>query len=298
MSCLCCCWATSRAAAPDAKAGLDLPVLQVQLGPRETGVFLDSAAPGDRQAARVGEGPLVSTGSKVSAGIKSTACYQLTIWLWEGHLCLQERLVSRVRRGALVEPWSETKDHRGLQVHNGTNRSIYWPKSRGSSFDEALLFNVTIPSLWAAHGFVFSSAGPVGPQGYSNPGAPGEPGQPGLSGAEGKSGNPGVPGQPGVCDPSMCYGSMMRRDPYGKGPNYWRNNCRHQSRADVEQAAILRKISPLQLLSVVETKQTSCKHLFFFTWSQTVNRTRSYHIFSIGILHDCSDVSGHALKKK
>ncbi|XP_035462308.1 collagen alpha-1(XXI) chain isoform X1 [Scophthalmus maximus] len=63
-------------------------------------------------------------------------------------------------------------------------------------------------------------AGPVGPQGYSNPGAPGEPGQPGLSGAEGKSGNPGVPGQPGVCDPSMCYGSMMRRDPYGKGPNY------------------------------------------------------------------------------
>ncbi|XP_054455591.1 collagen alpha-1(XXI) chain isoform X2 [Anoplopoma fimbria] len=62
--------------------------------------------------------------------------------------------------------------------------------------------------------------GPTGPQGYSKPGPPGEPGSPGVSGAEGKSGNPGIPGQPGVCDPSMCYGSMMRRDPYSKGPNY------------------------------------------------------------------------------
>ncbi|XP_059214928.1 collagen alpha-1(XXI) chain [Centropristis striata] len=63
-------------------------------------------------------------------------------------------------------------------------------------------------------------AGPMGPQGYSKPGPPGKPGSPGLNGAEGKSGNPGIPGQPGVCDPSMCYSSMMRRDPYSKGPNY------------------------------------------------------------------------------
>ncbi|XP_023264248.1 collagen alpha-1(XXI) chain-like isoform X1 [Seriola lalandi dorsalis] len=62
--------------------------------------------------------------------------------------------------------------------------------------------------------------GPMGPQGYSKPGPPGKPGQPGVNGAEGKSGNPGIPGQPGVCDPSMCYGSMMRRDSYSKGPNY------------------------------------------------------------------------------
>ncbi|XP_070696913.1 collagen alpha-1(XXI) chain [Pempheris klunzingeri] len=62
--------------------------------------------------------------------------------------------------------------------------------------------------------------GPMGPLGYSKPGPPGKPGAPGLNGAEGKSGNPGIPGQPGVCDPSMCYGSMMRRDPYSKGPNY------------------------------------------------------------------------------
>ncbi|XP_036979885.1 collagen alpha-1(XXI) chain isoform X1 [Acanthopagrus latus] len=62
--------------------------------------------------------------------------------------------------------------------------------------------------------------GPMGPPGYSRPGPPGKPGSPGLNGAEGKHGNPGIPGQPGVCDPSMCYGSMMRRDPYSKGPNY------------------------------------------------------------------------------
>ncbi|KAK5853916.1 hypothetical protein PBY51_015031 [Eleginops maclovinus] len=62
--------------------------------------------------------------------------------------------------------------------------------------------------------------GPMGPQGYGKSGTPGETGSPGLNGAEGKSGNPGIPGQPGVCDPSMCYGSMMRRNPYSKGPNY------------------------------------------------------------------------------
>lgn len=67
---------------------------------------------------------------------------------------------------------------------------------------------------------VLNTTGPVGPQGYSQPGPPGKPGSPGLNGAEGKSGNPGIPGSPGVCDPSMCYGSMMRRDPYSKGPAY------------------------------------------------------------------------------
>ncbi|XP_014916081.1 collagen alpha-1(XXI) chain isoform X1 [Poecilia latipinna] len=62
--------------------------------------------------------------------------------------------------------------------------------------------------------------GPVGPQGYSKPGPPGKPGLPGQNGAEGKSGNPGVPGHPGVCDPSLCYASIMRRSSFSKGPNY------------------------------------------------------------------------------
>ncbi|XP_061600614.1 collagen alpha-1(XXI) chain [Cololabis saira] len=62
--------------------------------------------------------------------------------------------------------------------------------------------------------------GPMGPQGYSKPGSPGKPGAPGVNGAEGKGGNPGHPGQPGICDPSLCYGGMMRRNPYSKGPNY------------------------------------------------------------------------------
>ncbi|XP_057704631.1 collagen alpha-1(XXI) chain [Corythoichthys intestinalis] len=62
--------------------------------------------------------------------------------------------------------------------------------------------------------------GPVGPTGYGKPGTSGQPGPPGLNGAEGKSGNPGAPGQPGFCDPSLCYGSMMRRSYYSKGPNY------------------------------------------------------------------------------
>ncbi|KAF7667068.1 hypothetical protein LDENG_00080050 [Lucifuga dentata] len=62
--------------------------------------------------------------------------------------------------------------------------------------------------------------GPMGPRGYSRPGPQGEPGPPGLNGAEGKRGNPGLPGQPGLCDPSTCYGTMMRQRPYSKGPNY------------------------------------------------------------------------------
>lgn len=60
----------------------------------------------------------------------------------------------------------------------------------------------------------------MGAQGYSKPGHPGKPGPPGLNGEEGKRGNPGAPGQPGVCHPSMCYGVMMRQDPFRKGPNY------------------------------------------------------------------------------
>ncbi|XP_037127542.1 collagen alpha-1(XXI) chain [Syngnathus acus] len=62
--------------------------------------------------------------------------------------------------------------------------------------------------------------GQVGPQGYGKPGASGQPGPPGQNGAEGKSGKPGAPGHPGVCDPSLCYGSMMRRSYNSKGPNY------------------------------------------------------------------------------
>lgn len=67
---------------------------------------------------------------------------------------------------------------------------------------------------------IFILTGPVGRQGYGKPGTSGQPGPPGLNGAEGKSGNPGTPGRPGVCDPSLCYGSMMRRSYYSKGPNY------------------------------------------------------------------------------
>lgn len=65
------------------------------------------------------------------------------------------------------------------------------------------------------------TTGPTGPQGYSHPGPPGKPGSPGLNGAEGKRGSQGNPGRPGVCDPSMCHSSMMRQNPYSKGPNYW-----------------------------------------------------------------------------
>ncbi|XP_012695931.2 collagen alpha-1(XXI) chain isoform X2 [Clupea harengus] len=62
--------------------------------------------------------------------------------------------------------------------------------------------------------------GPMGPAGVSKPGQPGNPGPPGLNGEEGKRGYSGAPGQPGVCHPSMCYGAIMRRGSYSKGPNY------------------------------------------------------------------------------
>uniref|UniRef100_A0A8C2FS57 Collagen alpha-1(XXI) chain n=1 Tax=Cyprinus carpio TaxID=7962 RepID=A0A8C2FS57_CYPCA len=63
-------------------------------------------------------------------------------------------------------------------------------------------------------------SGPMGPPGVGKPGHPGKPGPPGHNGEEGKRGHPGEPGQPGVCHPSMCYGAMLRRDPFSKGPNY------------------------------------------------------------------------------
>ncbi|KAJ8359993.1 hypothetical protein SKAU_G00165180 [Synaphobranchus kaupii] len=62
--------------------------------------------------------------------------------------------------------------------------------------------------------------GPIGPPGTGKPGYPGKSGPPGLNGNEGTRGNPGVPGEPGVCHPSFCYGAMVRRDPFRKGPNY------------------------------------------------------------------------------
>lgn len=64
-------------------------------------------------------------------------------------------------------------------------------------------------------------SGPVGPPGVGKPGHPGKPGPAGHNGEEGKRGHPGDPGQPGVCHPSMCYGAILRRDPFSKGPNYW-----------------------------------------------------------------------------
>uniref|UniRef100_A0A8C5F571 Collagen alpha-1(XXI) chain n=1 Tax=Gadus morhua TaxID=8049 RepID=A0A8C5F571_GADMO len=62
--------------------------------------------------------------------------------------------------------------------------------------------------------------GPMGPHGYSKQGSAGKPGAPGQSGAEGKRGQSGPPGQNGACHPALCYGSMSRRDPFSKGPNY------------------------------------------------------------------------------
>lgn len=121
------------------------------------------------------------------------------------HLCLQGNLVWPVRKEALVELQLETKGHLGLQV-----------------CDQLIKCHLVLLSSWSWL-TIFISTGPMGPNGYSRAGPPGKPGPPGLNGAEGKSGNPGIPGQPGVCDPSMCYGNMKRRDPYSKGPTYWCN---------------------------------------------------------------------------
>ncbi|CAG6017432.1 unnamed protein product [Menidia menidia] len=102
--------------------------------------------------------------------------------------------------------------HPGRPGHPGINGLKGEPGSRGEDGSPG---RVTIGDQGPP-----GPPGPVGPQGYSKPGTPGKPGPSGLNGAEGKSGHPGPPGQPGVCDPSLCYGSMMRRDPYSKGPNY------------------------------------------------------------------------------
>ncbi|XP_069036152.1 collagen alpha-1(XXI) chain [Lepisosteus oculatus] len=63
-------------------------------------------------------------------------------------------------------------------------------------------------------------AGLMGPPGIGKPGYPGKPGLPGHPGDRGHHGSPGAPGQPGSCDPSLCYGVMVGRDPFRKGPNY------------------------------------------------------------------------------
>lgn len=73
----------------------------------------------------------------------------------------------------------------------------------------------TLGDVW-----IFLILGPTGPPGVSKPGHPGTPGIPGRDGGEGKRGYPGEPGPPGVCHPSMCYGAVLRRDPFVKGPNY------------------------------------------------------------------------------
>lgn len=115
--------------------------------------------------------------------------------------------------------------------------------------------------------------GPMGPQGYGKPGPPGKSGVPGLNGGEGKSGNPGIPGQQGVCDPSLCYGSMMRRDSYSKGPNYWQKAASLQE--PVEKKCVKKHPfsgrSHLYCLSVMQTTQCASSHL----WRDSVSITIS-----------------------
>uniref|UniRef100_A0A2R9B2E7 Collagen alpha-1(XXI) chain n=1 Tax=Pan paniscus TaxID=9597 RepID=A0A2R9B2E7_PANPA len=62
--------------------------------------------------------------------------------------------------------------------------------------------------------------GPEGPPGISKEGPPGDPGLPGKDGDHGKPGIQGQPGPPGICDPSLCFSVIARRDPFRKGPNY------------------------------------------------------------------------------
>lgn len=54
----------------------------------------------------------------------------------------------------------------------------------------------------------------------SNEGYPGRSGLPGNDGAPGKTGRTGHPGPPGTCQPSLCYETLVGRDPFRKGPNY------------------------------------------------------------------------------
>lgn len=62
--------------------------------------------------------------------------------------------------------------------------------------------------------------GPEGPPGIGKDGHPGQRGEPGKDGERGSSGIPGQTGQPGICDPSLCFSAIVRRDPFRKGPNY------------------------------------------------------------------------------
>ncbi|OCT78383.1 collagen alpha-1(XXI) chain [Xenopus laevis] len=62
--------------------------------------------------------------------------------------------------------------------------------------------------------------GPVGLPGIGKDGRTGPPGPPGREGDRGPHGAQGPPGDAGICDPSLCYGAVMRRDPFRKGPNY------------------------------------------------------------------------------
>ncbi|XP_041044843.1 collagen alpha-1(XXI) chain-like isoform X1 [Carcharodon carcharias] len=62
--------------------------------------------------------------------------------------------------------------------------------------------------------------GPMGLPGISIDGNPGKPGAPGKAGVPGKFGRAGPPGPPGTCQPSLCYGAIVGRDPFRKGPSY------------------------------------------------------------------------------
>ncbi|XP_069742142.1 collagen alpha-1(XXI) chain-like [Narcine bancroftii] len=62
--------------------------------------------------------------------------------------------------------------------------------------------------------------GSPGLPGIGKEGYPGRPGSPGNNGAPGKTGRSGPPGPPGTCQPSLCYETLIGRDPFRKGPNY------------------------------------------------------------------------------
>ncbi|KAM9317338.1 collagen alpha-1(XXI) chain [Gastrophryne carolinensis] len=62
--------------------------------------------------------------------------------------------------------------------------------------------------------------GPMGQPGMGKEGQPGLPGPPGRDGERGPAGPHGSPGEPGICDPSLCFSAIVRRDPFRKGPNY------------------------------------------------------------------------------
>lgn len=90
-------------AVPDVKPGLDLLVLPVHLGPRDSGVFPDLVAPGDSRATLDDRGIPVLMASK-------------------------ENQVSMVRREVPVESLLETKGHLGLRVqwvHRGTVSQVF-----------------------------------------------------------------------------------------------------------------------------------------------------------------------------